>query len=60
MTFKLLYPEPRLISGMLLIVRARDAFENGDTDEAVETVEDAIRVLENIGHITIDRKYKER
>ena len=52
----LLYPEKRKVSEETLMIWAKDAFANNETEEIAETVEDAIRILEDIGHITVDRR----
>ena len=53
---KLIYPEKREVSEETLLIWAKDAFADGETEEIPETVDDAIRILEDIGYITINRR----
>lgn len=52
---RLIYPERRTVTNAQLLIWADDALANGETQEKAETVEDAIRILEDLGHIGIDR-----
>ena len=53
--FELLYPEKKLVTREWLILKAADCFENGETNELAQTTNDAIRILEDLGHITVKR-----
>ena len=49
----LIYPERRTVTAEQVIMWAGDAFANEETDELATTLDDAIRVLEDLGHITV-------
>lgn len=53
---KIVYPERRYISEDKLISWAKDCYFNADTDELAETLGDAVRVLENLGYITVGKE----
>ena len=53
---RLIYPEKTKVKEETLITWAKDAYMDGQTDEEALTVEDAIRILEDLGHITVDRR----
>lgn len=52
---KIVYPERRYISEDKLISWAKDCYFNADTDELAETLGDAVRVLEDLGYITVGK-----
>ena len=52
---ELIYPEKRIVTHQRVIGWAKDAFANHETNEETETIEDAIRILEDLGHITVKR-----
>lgn len=52
----LIYPEKCKVSEEQLITWARDAYADGETEEEALNVEDAIHILEDLGHITVDRR----
>lgn len=52
----LLYPERRNVSEETIMMWASDAYDNGEIDYLPLTLEDAIVELQDIGHITVQRK----
>lgn len=50
---RLVYPENRIVSGKTVMCWAEDALENGETTEKAASVEDAVRILSDLGHITV-------
>lgn len=53
---QLIYPETRMVSSETIMIWAEDALLNDETDEKAETLEDAIRILEDIGTITVSNR----
>jgi hypothetical protein len=51
----LIYPEKSKVSEETLMIWASDAYTNDETEEEALNVEDAIRILEDLGHITVRR-----
>ena len=52
---RLIYPEKRTVTAAQVLLWAADALANGETeDDAAGNVREAVRILEDIGHITAD------
>jgi hypothetical protein len=52
---KLIYPETRWVKASEIMAWASDALANNETAKQAETLEEAIAILEDLGHITVDR-----
>jgi hypothetical protein len=55
MSIQLVYPEKRIVSSATVLQWGKDAFANGEAEHEPTNVYEAIKVLEDLGHITIDR-----
>ena len=53
MKYHMIYPVDRWVSGADLIRTAKDAIENYRLIDEVHTVQDAIRILQDVGEVTI-------
>lgn len=56
---QLIYPDCYKVSEERIMSWAEDARLNGETEEEAETVDDAIRILQDLGHITVGFSKKE-
>lgn len=54
-TVQLIYPETRKVSHEQVLLWATDAFSNGETSEIAFTIQDAVRILMDLGQITVER-----
>ena len=54
--YQMIYPKVRKVSSEALIMEAEDAYANGYVERRPRDVEDAIFLLEDAGHITIDNR----
>jgi|TARA_Y100000034_G_scaffold119885_1_gene162126 hypothetical protein len=50
----LAYPDERMVRGRKIMSWAADAFANRETDQAATNLGEAIAILEDLGHITVD------
>jgi len=51
---KLWYPEERLVTGYYVMTRHADAVSNGDIEHGTTDLRQAIRDLEDLGHISVE------
>lgn len=55
MSVKIIYPETRTVSNERIMQWAKDAFDNGETDEQATDVHHAVAILSDLGHITVPK-----